>query len=198
MIISFGVFQTYYLNTLHQSRSTTSWIGSLAVFLLFSVGIVSGRLTDAGYYRSTTFASAVLVVLGTFMTSLSSTYWQIFLAQGLCTGLGNGMLLMPMSTMVTGYFSRRLPLVMGIAACGSVTGGQIYPSMARKLLPTVGFGWTLRAIGFIQLVTFAVALVCGRPWTVARNVGAPTMDWSVFKEPAFSLLCMGSFLVSIG
>jgi MFS family permease len=198
MIISFGVFQTYYVTTIHQSRSTISWIGSLAVFLLFFVGIVSGRLTDAGFYRYTTLAGAILVVLGTFMTSLSSTYWQILLAQGVCTGLGNGCLLTPMSTLVTSYFCRRLPLVMGIAACGSVTGGLIYPSMVRTLLPSVGFGWTLRAIGFIQFGTFAIALVCGRPVKKGSKNGGPVVDWGMFKELPFTLLCVGSCFVSNG
>jgi hypothetical protein len=197
MIISFGVFQTYYVSTLHQTRSDIAWVGSIAVFLLFFMGIVSGRLTDAGYFRITTIVGAVLVVLGTFTTSLAKTYWQIILAQGVCTGLGNGFLLTPMMTLVTTYFKRRLPLVMGIAACGSVTGGLIYPSMVRTLLPTIGFGWTLRAIGFIQLGTFAIALVCSRPKEPLGRSG-PILDWTVFKEPPFTLYLIGSFLVSIG
>ena len=194
MIISYGVFQTYYVSTLHRTRSDIAWVGSIAVFLLFFTGIVSGRLTDAGYYRYVTATGAFLVVLGTFMTSLSETYWQVLLAQGVCTGLGNGCLLTPMSTLVTTYFKRRLPLVTGIAACGSVTGGLIYPSMVRTLLPSIGFGWTLRAIGFIQLGTFAVALVCGKPKRAARKSG-PLLDVSVFRETAFNLLLVGSFLV---
>jgi hypothetical protein len=51
MIISFGIFQTHYVSTLHQARSEIAWVGSIAVFLLFFIGIVSGRLTDAGYLR---------------------------------------------------------------------------------------------------------------------------------------------------
>jgi MFS family permease len=194
MIISYGVFQTYYVSTLHKTRSDIAWVGSIAVFLLFFTGIVSGRLTDAGYYRYVTGTGAFLVVMGTFMTSLSETYWQVLLAQGVCTGLGNGCLLTPMSTLVTTYFKRRLPLVTGIAACGSVTGGLIYPSMVRTLLPSIGFGWTLRAIGFIQLGTFAVALVCGKPKKAPRKSG-PLLDLSVFRETPFNLLLVGSFLV---
>jgi MFS family permease len=195
MIISFGVFQTYYVSTLHQARSDIAWVGSIAVFLLFFMGIISGRLADAGYLRITTIIGAVLVVLGTFMTSLTSNYWQIILAQGLCTGLGNGLLLTPMMTLITIYFRERLALVMGIAACGSVTGGLIYPSMARMLLPTIGFGWTLRAMGFIQLVTFAVALLCGKPKQASKK-SAPILDWASFKDPPFTLYLVGSFLVS--
>jgi MFS family permease len=195
MIISFGVFQTYYVSNLHRSRSDISWVGSLAVFFLFFTGIISGRLTDAGYFRITTIIGAFLVVFGTFMTSLSQTYWQILLAQGLCTGLGNGFLLTPMMTLITTYFKRRLPLVMGIAACGSTTGGLIYPGMARTLLPTIGFGWTMRAMGFIQLGTFAIALVCGVPRQSPRKSG-PIIDWSVFGEATFTLYLLGAFLVS--
>ena len=101
-----------------------------------------------------------------------------------------------MSTLVTSYFKRRLPLVTGIAACGSVTGGLVYPSMVRTLLLSVGFGWTLRAIGCIQLGTFAVALVCGRMKKVVRKA-RPLLDVSVFRETAFNLLLAGSFLVSL-
>ncbi|KAM0124491.1 hypothetical protein ACHAO1_011019 [Botrytis cinerea] len=197
MIISFGVFQTYYVSTLNRSPSDIAWIGSLAVFFLFFMGIVSGRLTDAGYYRITTLIGTILVALGTFMTSISKTYWQIFLAQGVCTGLGNGFLLTPMSTIVASHFRRKLPLVMGIAACGSVSGGLIYPSMVRTLLPTIGFGWTLRAIGFIQLGTLAIALVCAKPKSTSKTTG-PIVDFMVFKEPAFTLLLFGSFFAFLG
>ncbi|KAM0491422.1 hypothetical protein ACHAP8_010689 [Fusarium lateritium] len=171
---------------------TTPPEGGLVAWM---AGVISGRLTDAGYFRITTFVGAILVILGTFMTSLGQTYWQILLAQGVCTGLGNGFLLTPMMTLITTYFRSRLALVMGIAACGSTTGGLIYPSMARTLLPTVGFGWTMRAMGFIQLGTFAIALACGKPRPTPKK-SAPLVDWSVFKEPEFTLYLIGSFLVS--
>ena len=160
------------------------------------MGIISGCLTDAGYFHSTTILGATLVVFGTFMTSLSHNYWQVLLAQGLCTGLGNGLLLTPMMTLITTYFRRRLPLVMGIAACGSTTGGLIYPSMARSLLPTIGFGWTMRGIGFIQLGTFVAALACGEPRPASRR-SAPIVDWSVFREAEFTLYLIGALLVSL-
>ena len=196
MIISFGIFQTYYVSTLNQTRSDIAWVGSIAVFLLFFMGIISGRLTDAGYLRITTISGAVLVTLGTFMTSLTDEYWQVVLSQGLCTGLGNGLLLTPMMTLITMYFRRRLPIVMGVVSCGSVTGGLIYPSMARTLLPSIGFGWTLRAMGFIQLGTFAIALNCGKP-KQARRKSAPMLDWAVSRDSKFTLYLSGCFLVSL-
>ena len=92
------------------------------------------------------------------MTSICKTYWQLVLTQGLCIELGSGLMLTPVNTVISTYFTKRLPFVLEIAACGSVTGGLIYPSIARTLLPMIGFGWTMRTIGFVQLGTLAFTL----------------------------------------
>lgn len=47
---TFGMFQSYYEQILPQSASTISWIGSVQVFLLFSIGTFSGRAADAGFF----------------------------------------------------------------------------------------------------------------------------------------------------
>ncbi|KAK4660723.1 hypothetical protein QC762_0021900 [Podospora pseudocomata] len=200
IIISFGIFQTYYVSTLDLPPSDISWIGSLAVFLLFFGGIVSGRLTDAGYFRSITTLGSFLIVFGCFMTSLCTTYWQLLLAQGVCIGIGNGCLLTPMMTVMSTYFARKLPLAMGIAACGSVVGGLIYTGMARTLLPSIGFGWTLRAIAFIQLGTLALAMMVVRPRDLPSKGERtlPMVDFTAFREAAFSLFVAGSFLSFMG
>ncbi|KAH7146925.1 hypothetical protein B0J13DRAFT_664693, partial [Dactylonectria estremocensis] len=95
VFVSFGVFQAYYVTALECSSSDISWIGSFEVFLLFFVGSIGGVLTDAGYIRSTVATDGILIVLGTFTTSASTTYWQVFLAQGVCTGLGSGLIFTP-------------------------------------------------------------------------------------------------------
>ncbi|KAF9877970.1 hypothetical protein CkaCkLH20_04546 [Colletotrichum karsti] len=158
LVISVGVFQTYQVNNLHRSPADIAWIGSLAVFFLFFGGLVTGRLSDSGYFHHVTIIGVILITLGTFMTSICEKYWQLVIAQGLCVGLGNGCLQTPMMAVVSTYFRKKLPLAMGIAACGSVAEGLVYPSMARTLLPTVGFGWTMRAIGFVQTGTLAIAV----------------------------------------
>ncbi|KAG7109290.1 MFS-type transporter dbaD like protein [Verticillium longisporum] len=163
VFISFGVFQTYYVTALGRSSSDISWIGSFEVFLLFFVGSIAGALTDAGYFRSTMIAGSLLILIGTFMTSVSKTYWQVFLAQGVCTGLGNGLMFTPTMTVISTHFTGKRAVALAIAACGSTVGGLVFPSMARTLLPTIGFGWTMRAIGLIQLVTLTAALALVRP-----------------------------------
>ncbi|KAL0942713.1 riboflavin transporter MCH5 [Colletotrichum truncatum] len=197
LVISFGVFQSYYISTLNRSSSDISWIGSLNVFLLFFSGIASGRLTDAGHFHAVSNLGASLIILGTFMASICTQYWQLMLAQGICIGLGNGCLLTPTMAVIATYFKRRLPLVLGLAACGSVTGGLIYPGMARTLLPSVGFGWTMRSIGFVEAGTLAVAMLCIRT-RIPPAKPRVFIDWTAFRESEFSLYTLGAFLSFLG
>ncbi|KAG6353673.1 hypothetical protein INS49_005381 [Diaporthe citri] len=186
-IISFGAFQSYYVTHLQSTPSEISWIGSIAILLLFSGGVVTGRLTDSGYLHHCTIIGAFLIVFGTFMASLSTKYWQVLLAQGVCTGIGNGSLLTPMMVIVSTYFKKKLPFVLGIGACGSVTGGLIFPSMVRTLLPTIGFGWTMRAIGFIQLGTLIIAVASARTRLEPKRSG-PLLDWTAFGDIEFDIV----------
>ncbi|KAF5667345.1 transporter MCH4 [Fusarium denticulatum] len=177
---SFGVFQT---------------IGPNICTVLY--GTLSGRLTDAGYFRITFAAGTLLTCLGVFMTSLSTTFWQLLLSQGLCTGLGNGLMFTPSLAVVSTYFKHRRALAFGITATGSATGGLIFPSMARQLLGGVGFAWTVRAMGLVQLITLVMANLLLRPRIPSRQSG-PWIDLASFKEKGYLFFAMGIFLIFWG
>lgn len=129
------------------------------------------------------------------MTSLSTTFWQLLLAQGLCTGLGNGLMFTPSLAVVSTYFKRRRALAFGITATGSATGGLIFPSMARQLLGRIGFSWTVRAMGLVQLVTLIAANLLLRPRIPPRKSG-PWVDIASFKEKGYLFFAIGIFFVS--
>lgn len=173
---SYGVFQTYYTNTLHIPLSAISWIGSIQIFLLFFVSTLSGRLADAGYYRTILVIGSLLEVLGIFMTSLATRYWQLFLANGICIGLGGGLLFCPAYSLLSQYFKKRRALAFGVAACGSATGSLVFPGVVESLLPRVGFGWTLRTLGFIALGTQVIAIVLSRS-RIPPRIGGPLVAW---------------------
>ncbi|TVY33068.1 Aspyridones efflux protein [Lachnellula subtilissima] len=191
-INSFGVFQTYYVEALGRPPSDISWIGSFQVFLLFFIGTFTGRLTDAGYFRPVFLFGSFAGVFGVFMASLSTKYWQLFLAQGVCCGLGNGSLFCPSLTILSTYFSKKRSLAIGIAAAGSATGGMIFPAMVQQLLPRVGFAWTMRALGFVQLGCLIVCNIGIRPRVPPRRTGE-LVDWVSFKEVPYVLFAIGMF-----
>lgn len=99
---SFGSFQTYYEQTMPDiPPSTISWIGSLQIWLTMVGGVFTGRLLDAGFFVPTFFVGAALQVLGMFLMSISKTYWQLMLTQGVLTGLGGGIFFTPSLALVT-------------------------------------------------------------------------------------------------
>lgn len=191
-INSFGVFQTYYVSKLGHPPSDISWVGSTQIFLLFFIGTFSGRATDAGLFRVTFFAGSLFQLIGIFMTSLSTKYWQLFLAQGLCTGLGNGLVFCPCLALLSTYFAKKRSLAIGIAASGSSTGGLIYPVIVRQLLLKIGFPWTVRVLGFVMLALQAVALVFTKTRLPPRKSG-PLVEWGAFKEISYTLFSIGVF-----
>ncbi len=131
-VSAFGVFQSYYEATLEIPASTISWVGSVQLFLLFLMGTFSGRAMDAGYFRLLILAGCSLQILGIFATSFSTKYWQLFLAQGVVQGLGNGLLFTPLVALVSSYFSKRKAFALALAACGAPTGGIVFPLVSYQ------------------------------------------------------------------
>ncbi|KAF9735566.1 hypothetical protein PMIN06_000552 [Paraphaeosphaeria minitans] len=193
-ISSFGFFQSYYTNAFQVEPSAISWIGSVQILLIYFVGTFSGRGLDAGYFRVVVGVGFALQVLGVFATSGATAYWHLFLAQGICKGLGDGLVFCPTVALVATYFTTKRSLAIGVMACGGATGGIIFPLIAQQLLPRVGFGWTVRTMGFVILFNALVFLSVARPRLPPRKAG-PIVEWSAFKDPAFSLFCCGMFLV---
>ncbi|KAI1812051.1 putative monocarboxylate permease [Poronia punctata] len=194
---SFGVYQLHYTTALSLPESQVAWIGSLQIFLTFFVGTVSGRSADAGYVQQTVLFGSILLVLGTFLTSLATTYWQIFLAQGLLTGLGMGVLYMPAVATIGSYWKKNKSMALGMAAAGSGTGSILFPLVVQHLQPMVGFARAVQAQGYLALFFTIIINLLLRPRLPPRRSGA-LIDLEAFHEPAYVLFTVGVFLVFWG
>ncbi|KAL3478896.1 major facilitator superfamily domain-containing protein [Aspergillus californicus] len=159
LAFAFGSFQSYYVLDFLPSVGTSaiSWIGTIQSWLLIIGGLVSGPLFDMGYYRIMIIVGSFLSVFGIMMLSLAREYYQILLSQGICTGLGFGLLYIPSITLVSRSFVRKRALALGVSTAGAPAGGVIYTLMFEQLLPKVGFPWTVRIIGFVMAVLFTAA-----------------------------------------
>ncbi|KAI9877427.1 MAG: hypothetical protein M1830_003912, partial [Pleopsidium flavum] len=185
-INSFGVFQPYYATVLNRPPSDISWVGSIQIFLVYFVGTFSGRAMDAGYYSQILILGSTLQLIGVFMTSISTQYWQLFLAQGVCQGLGDGLLFCPTISLISTYFSKKRTMAISLAACGAATGGMVFPVIAQNLLDRVGFGWTVRVMGFVMLGNVAIILAFTRTRIPPRSTG-PFFEWAAFRELPYAL-----------
>jgi MFS family permease len=121
-IQSFGVFQTYYTSALGEPQSTISWVGSIQLWVVFVMSAFSGRALDAGLLIPTFIIGCTIQLFGIFMTSLCKVFWQLVLAQGLCTGLGAGIFFCPTMGLVTTYFKKNRGLAVAIVSSGNSVG----------------------------------------------------------------------------
>lgn len=67
-------------------------------------------------------AGNFLVVFGIMMLSLSTQYWQVFLSQGICMGLGAGLLYIPSLALVGIWFDKKRAIALGIVMSGIAVG----------------------------------------------------------------------------
>ncbi|KAM0204336.1 hypothetical protein ACHAPA_007739 [Fusarium lateritium] len=190
---SFGVYQLYYEESLGLPSSQISWIGSCQTFLTFAFCAPAGRLADAGYTRETVAVGSFLAIFGTFMTSLCHEYWQIFLCQGVCTGIGLALLFMPAVTVLGSYFKAKKAFALALGAMGTGLGSIIFPATLQYLIPQVGFPWAVRCAAFVALVMIVTANIMLKPYLPPRKTG-PLMEWEAFRELPFLLFVLGAFL----
>ena len=196
---SYGIFQQYYTQHLGFSPSSVGWIGGMQVFLLFGVGIFSGRASDAGYFRWFFVSGVALQVLGMLTTSWTTKYWQILLSQGVCVGLGHGLLFTPGLSVSSSYFKKHRSVAVGISAAGAATGGMVYPALVKSLLEdtNVGYPWTMRVFALTMLVTHIPSMVGYRPWLPKRPAG-PLVDMEALRLKTYVFFVIAGFLLFWG
>lgn len=207
---AYGIFQDYYQQTTlsHKSPSQIAWIGAFQYFLMFAPAIFAGRLFDLGFFRPIFAIGCVLLVFSQMMVSLCSDYYQLFLAQGVGLGLGFGLVFNLAINCPAHYFNRRRGVALGVVASGSSTGGIVFPIMVRKLLPQIGYGWTMRVVGFFALFAVTVAwfsLSTRLPPSIdvrdKAKGGWKQVEWfhfSAFRNPAYTFFVIGASLIMFG
>ncbi|RAH76811.1 putative MFS transporter [Aspergillus japonicus CBS 114.51] len=197
-INAFGIYEAYYQSTFlqNESASNIAWIGSLQAFFMFSAGLISGPLMDRYGPRRILLPCSLLFILSVMLTSLCTRYYQFLLAQGILGGLMNGLTYTPTLTAVNQYFLRRRPLAMGIASSGSSFAGVVLPIALNRMLHAtpLGFGWTVRILGFLMLALSLIAGACVSSPAAPRRTGAPFVQ-EAWHHPAYTLQILGLFLV---
>ncbi|TEA10860.1 Aspyridones efflux protein apdF [Colletotrichum sidae] len=189
--------QQYYVEQLRRSASDISWIGSTQMFLLNFVGFFSGRTVDSGHLRLSLTLGCALQVAGVFSTAFATRYWHLFLAQGVCSGLGHGFLFAPVVAILPTYFGRNRALAVSLATCGASTGGMVFPLIAHLAMPRLGFRWTVLVMGCV--VSFnAFVIVCFTRTRVPTRKPRSLFDFRAFAEVPYTLFAVGSFFALWG
>lgn len=157
-----GTIQSYL--QLHQLSSYTTgqigWVTGVYTALALFLGIQIGPVFDA-------FGSQLLGPLGCaiyipvfFVMAECTQYWHFMLTLGIWGGFGAAIISTIGVSAIGKWFVRRRGLAMGVALCGSSIGGIVMPLMLRNLLPTMGWKWSIRALGFLVAAVLIAGSIC--------------------------------------
>jgi MFS transporter, OFA family, oxalate/formate antiporter len=156
--VGFGCAYTFsaFVASLQQdfgaSRGSVSVVFSLAGFLYFGLGSVSGPLADR-------FGSRLMAVLGMILTGLglaaaaaATSLAEVYAAYGLGIGLGVGCAYVPALGAVQRWFLRRRGFASGLAVSGIGVGTLVMPPLAAHLIAALGWRETWLVLGGIAIV----------------------------------------------
>ncbi|KAF5675190.1 monocarboxylate transporter [Fusarium heterosporum] len=197
LVTCVGVFLEYYQTgpLAEYSPSTISWITSLQVFFQVGGSAVWGRVYDSYGPRWLLLIGAPVYCFGLMMLSLSTQYYQILLSQAIVSSLGSGAVFTASLTSTTSWFRRRRGTVFGIVNSGSSFGGIVLPIMLSRLFKVIGFGWTMRLIGFLFLAFMTISCVLIKARVPPKPRSFAISDYQrCFKEPVMLLTMLGGFL----
>jgi MFS family permease len=142
------------------SRGSVSLVFSLAGFLYFGLGIISGPLADRVGSRGLAVAGMILTGLGLAAASLARSLPEVYAAYGLGVGLGVGCAYVPAIGAVQRWFVRRRGFASGLAVSGIGVGTLVMPPLASFLIESLGWRGAYLALGtFAAVVGGGLALL---------------------------------------
>src|SRR3984957_5512709 len=129
------------------SRGSVSLVFSLAGFLYFGLGVLSGPLADRVGSRRLAVGGMILTRLGLAAASAARSLTEVYAAYGLGVGLGVGCAYVPAIGAVQRWFVRRRGFASGLAVSGIGVGTLVMPPLASLLIEHLGWRGAYPALG---------------------------------------------------
>lgn len=134
------------------SRGSVSLVFSLAGFLYFGLGVVSGPLADRWSSRRLAVIGMALMATGLALASRARSLPEVYAAYGLGVGLGVGCSYVPAMGAVQRWFTRRRGLASGLAVSGIGVGTLVMPAVASLLIADLGWREAYLVVASIAVV----------------------------------------------
>lgn len=138
-VYSFSAFIGSLQQEFGASRDSVSIVFSLAAFLYFGLGSVSGPLADRFGSRRLALLGMLLLGLGFAAVGAARSLVEVYTVYGLAVGLGVGCAYVPAMGATQRRFACHRALASGIASSGIGAGTLLVPPMASLLVGH--FGW---------------------------------------------------------
>ncbi|MEO8657299.1 MAG: OFA family MFS transporter [Bryobacteraceae bacterium] len=187
-------------------RAQTSMVFTIAVIVFALSFVVAGRIQDKFGPLGCSLTGGILVSLGFYLCSFTTSLNYLYLCFGVIGGLGNGFGYATPIPVMAKWFPDKRGLAVGIAVGGYGAGSAIFGPLSQlKLIPAYGLPATFQILGAIFLVmTIAGALLLRNPppgyrpegWSpaAAQTAASRSRDFTpseMLRTPTFYLMWAG-------
>ncbi|XP_013400915.1 monocarboxylate transporter 13-like [Lingula anatina] len=159
IIYTFGVFYIALLNEFEESKSATSWVGSIQIAMSWIIGPIASALSDRIGHRAVAITGSIFAAVGFGVSSLAPNLSVLYLTYGVMTGLGFGLMYFPSIVSVQDHFEKRKSLAMGIAMCGSGVGTFSMAPFTEFLIDTISWRYTLFVLAGLSLSGIGLSML---------------------------------------
>jgi MFS family permease len=159
-VYSFSAFIDSLQQNFGASRGSVSLVFSLAGFLFFTVGLVSGPLADRFSSRRLALTGTILIGAGLALASVAQSLTEVYAAYGLGVGLGVGCSYVPAMGAVQRWFVKHRGFASGLASSGIGAGTLVVPPLTALAIAQLGWRDAYLALGaFAIIVGIGAALL---------------------------------------
>ncbi|KAI9742105.1 MAG: hypothetical protein M1834_000495 [Cirrosporium novae-zelandiae] len=194
-----GTFQAYLGNNQLKNYSSQQigWIFSTHIFLFLLGGAQAGPLFDAYSLRPLLIPGYIGFVAAMMAFSACTEYYQFMLSFGILGGLSASILWTTGLATIGHWFYYKRAIATGLATSAGPIGGILFPILFEKLIPKIGFAWTVRTIGFICLAFGLMAITLMRPRLPPTRTLRWNANFSSFTDIRFILTTLGMFALEL-
>lgn len=170
---STGVIYVALLRAFGATREQSSWVLSVGTSIAWLMGPVVGILTKYVPLMALSFAGSIVTAISAIGCAFAGDMTAIFLLLGICSGIGNG-IVMPTNDLIIGkYFKKYRGSGNGIYYTGGTLAAFAFPPILHLLLQEYGFTGAFLITGGLMLNAVSACIVFkAPPWEASKCTSA--------------------------
>ena len=138
---AFGVFLAFYLSNSSfagANKYDYALIAGITVFFAQGLPPIVMILMRVFGFKAPMYFGIVLMCAGFVLASYSTKLWQLYLTQGVMSGIAISLIFAPATTVLPGWFLKKRSFAMGLSLVGTGAGGVVYSLAVNKLIENTG------------------------------------------------------------
>lgn len=170
---STGVIYVALVRTFGTTREHSSWVLSVGTSIAWLMGPLVGMLTKYVPLMALSFVGSIVTAVSAIGCAFAGDMTAIFLLLGVCSGIGNG-IVMPTNDVIIGkYFKKYRGSGNGIYYTGGTLAAFAFPPILHLLLQEYGFTGAFLITGGLMLNALSACIIFKvPPWEASKSTRA--------------------------